>query len=141
MGLISPVSACQSPRVLNTEEKTERRGLAGLNALLAYLVSLNTGEIFLHIIRGPQNKGDSLVNGLGLHVQNRLGARGRQAPCLLNDEGHRIALVQEPELQRKGQASCKLPKISSPAPEAGHRIPTLDFCLVSAGGSSPSSEI
>lgn len=80
------------------------------------------------------------MNGLGLHVQHRLGTCGRQATRLLNDEGHRIALVQEPELQRKGRAGCKLPQISSPALKLDAEFPPLDFCLVSAVGSSPSAE-
>lgn len=133
------VSAYQSFRVPNAEDTTKRRGLAGSSSLLACLVSLYTGEILLHVIWGPQNKGDSLVNGLRLHVQHRLGTCGRQAPRLLNDEGHGIALVQEPELQRKvGQvASC--PKSQALPRKLDTEFLPLDFCLVSALGSSPSA--
>lgn len=78
---------------------------------------LYTGEILLYIIWGPQNKGDPLVNALGLHIQDRLGACGCCASRLLNDVGHRIALIQEPELRRNsrgmscvgGQTACALP--------------------------------
>lgn len=87
-------------RVLNTRFRTKRREFAGSDSLPACLVFLYTGEIFLHIIHGPQNQGNSLVNGLRLYVQHGLCSCSCQASCLLNDVGHRIALIQEPELQR-----------------------------------------
>lgn len=76
-----------------------------------------------------------MVNGLRLHVQHRLGACGRHASCLLDDVGHRIALIQEPELQRNrvrwtSVASC----------QNSHAMPLkfreefqlLNCCLISA---------
>lgn len=68
----------------------------------ACLVSLHTGEVLLYILWGPQNEGDSLVNTLRLHIQYRLGACGCHASCLLDNIGHGIAFIQEPELQTKG---------------------------------------
>jgi hypothetical protein len=78
----------------------------GSGSLPACLVSLHTAEILLHILRGPQNEGDSLVNTLRFHIQYWLGACGCHTSCLLDDIGHRIAFIQEPELQNKerGQA-------------------------------------
>lgn len=75
-------------------------------SLPACLVSLHTAEIFLHIFRGPQNEGDSLVNALRLYIQYRLGACGCHASCLLDDIGYRVAFIQEPELwnKKRGQA-------------------------------------
>lgn len=102
-------SAHHSFRVLNTRHKTERRGFAGSNSLPACLVFLYTGEILLHVIRGPQNKRHSLVDGLGLHIQHGLGACGGQASRLLDDVGHRIALIQEPELWENGAGGQVLP--------------------------------
>lgn len=62
-----------------------------------------------------------MVNGLRLHIQHRLGACGRQASSLLYDIGHRIALVQEPELWEKDSQVdklCKWPKILKRTPRA-----------------------
>lgn len=81
-----------------TKYKPKGSGLVSSGSLPACLVSLHTGEIFLHILRGPQNEGDPLVNTLRLHIQYRLGACGCNASCLLDDIGHRIAFVQKPEL-------------------------------------------
>lgn len=64
----------------------------------SFVVLFKDGEIFLHIIRRPQDNRNPLVNGGGLDVQNIPGARGGHASRLLHDEGHGVALVEQPQL-------------------------------------------
>lgn len=86
---------------LHTTKCEARSGLMSSGSRPACLVSLHTGEVLLHILWGSQNEGDSLVNTLWLHLQYRLGACGCHASCLLDNIGHGIAFIQEPELQKK----------------------------------------
>ena len=75
-----------------------------------------------------------MVNGLRLHVQHRLGACGRHASCLLDDVGHRIALIQEPELQRNRvrRTSVATGQNSQAMPLKLHEeFQLLNCCLVS----------
>lgn len=89
-------------------------------SLPACLVSLHTTEVLLHILGGPQNEGDSLVNTLRLHIQYRLGACGCHASRLLDDIGHRVAFVQEPELHDKERGQADTFHKWSDAPPSRH---------------------
>lgn len=60
---------------------------------------LGDGEILLHVVRGSQDHGNSLVDGGGLDVQDVHGSCGGHASCLLHDEGHGVAFVQQPQLK------------------------------------------
>lgn len=68
-----------------------------------FVMFLVNWNIFLHIIRGSEDHGDSLVDGGRLDVQDVHGSSGGQASCLLHDEGHGVAFIQQPQLQGKIQ--------------------------------------
>ena len=59
------------------------------------------GEIFLrqrHLPGTPDEQGDPLVNFPGLDFPNRSRARGGLPPCLLHDQAHGGALIEQAQL-------------------------------------------
>lgn len=75
-----------------------------------------------------------MVNGFRLHVQHGLGACGRQPSRLLDDVGHRIALIQEPELRRNrvrwtSILSCQDPQTMCLKLQEEFQL--LSLCLIS----------
>lgn len=69
----------------------------------SFVVLLVDGDIFLYIIGGSEDNGDPLVDCGGLDVQNVHGSCGGHASGLLHDEGHGVALIQQPQLKGKKQ--------------------------------------
>lgn len=63
------------------------------------------GKIFFHIIRRSEDHRDPLVDGGGLDVQNVHGSCSGHASCLLHDEGHGVALIQQPQLKRQQESN------------------------------------
>lgn len=61
-------------------------------------VFLTDGNVLQHIFRGAHCHGRPLVDALGLDVQDGLEAGGGHAACLLHDEGHGVALIQQAQL-------------------------------------------
>lgn len=71
--------------------------------LAALEVFLYTSDVFFHVLWRTEDKRDSLVNTFRLHIQHCLSPCGCHPACLLNDESHRVALVEKSELERKGE--------------------------------------
>lgn len=55
----------------------------------------------MHIIWRTKNKRNSLVDALRFHIQHCLCPCSCYPTCLLNDEGHWVALIEKSELERK----------------------------------------
>ena len=73
-----------------------------------------------------------MVNGFRLHVQHGLGACGRQASCLLDDVGHGVALIQEPELRRNRVRWTSVPNCQDPQTmrlKLQEELQLLNLCL------------
>lgn len=70
----------------------------------SFLVLLKDGYVLLHIVRGAQDHRDSLVDGCGLDVQNIHGSCCGHASCLLYDERHGVAFIQQPELKQNEES-------------------------------------
>lgn len=62
-------------------------------------VLLADGHVLHDVVGGAHGHGRPLVDARRLDVQDVLVARGGHAARLLHDEGHRDALVQQPQLQ------------------------------------------
>ena len=63
------------------------------------VVFLEDGNVLLYIVRRAHYDRAALVDCLWLNVQNVHATRGCHATRLLHDEGHRVALIQQPQLQ------------------------------------------
>ena len=61
-------------------------------------ILLDKGNVLVDVIGWAHYKWYALVDGLGLDVQDPLGPRGGKSPGLLDKEGNRVALVQQPQL-------------------------------------------
>lgn len=65
----------------------------------SFVMLLADGKVLLHVIRRPQDHGNSLVDVGGLDVQNIHGSCSGHASGLLHDEGHGVAFIQQPQLK------------------------------------------
>lgn len=74
--------------------------------LAALVVLLYTSDVFFHVIGRTEDKRDSLVNTFRFHIQHRLSPCGCHPTSLLNDESHRVALVEKSELEGKRERDC-----------------------------------
>lgn len=65
------------------------------------VVLLVDRDVLFHIIRGSQDNRDSLMDSSRLDVQNVFRSCGGDASCLHHDEGHGVALIQQPQLENR----------------------------------------
>lgn len=75
--------------------------IVGPSDFLAVLVDKR--QILVDVLRRAHHEGHPLVEGPRPHIQDPLGAGGGRAPCLLHQERHRVALVQQPQLHQDTQ--------------------------------------
>lgn len=59
---------------------------------------LADSDVLQDVVRGAHSHGGPLVDARGLDVQDGLEAGGGHAARLLNDEGHGVSFVQQPQL-------------------------------------------
>ena len=59
-------------------------------------------QIVVHVVSGADEDGGAVMDGLGLDVEGGDVAVARLAPGLLNQVGHRTALVEQTELGGRG---------------------------------------
>ena len=72
--------------------------LVTFTAVSLFGVFLTDGNVLQHIFGRAHCHGRPLVDALGLDVQDGLEAGGGHAACLLHDEGHGVALIQQAQL-------------------------------------------
>lgn len=59
---------------------------------------LTNGDVFQNVLRRTQGHRSSLMDTLWLDVQDVLQTGGGHPTCLLYDEGHGVAFVEQPQL-------------------------------------------
>lgn len=59
---------------------------------------LADGDVLQHVLRGAHSHWRTLMDVVGLDVQDGFQAGGGHAARLLHDVGHGVAFVQQPQL-------------------------------------------
>lgn len=70
--------------------------------LLVLLIFVNIND-FLNIFLGTEENGCPLVNSCWHNVKNRYVTVSCQATSMFYNEGHRVALVEQPQLENKNR--------------------------------------